>query len=278
MRPIRIALLGGTAVLVLSAGAAFAAGQESTSVHTTSDGARTERHVVIVRDGKTIVDSDQVTDGHDGPGHMAMMHREHRDPEHAAKHLREVLQLTPQQEPALQAFLGSMHPPAPPPGRDEHRMRFEIARGPDGKVDTAKVKAEAEKWRAEIEHKHAEEAALTTPQRLDRMVEHMAEESARHQSELRSHVDAVKRFYAALSPSQQKAFDALHHEGMGGMMMHGGPERQVRIMHMGEMAPMPPLPPMPPLAMHRAPRAPLPPLPPLPPEPPAPPPPPGGDR
>ena len=267
MRPIRIAILGGAAVLALSAGAAFAAGQESTSIHTTSDGARTERRVVIVRDGKTIVDSDQVTDGHDGPpGHMAMMHREHRDPEHAAKHLREVLQLTPQQEPALQAFVGSMHPPA---GPDEHRMRFEIARGPDGKVDTAKVKAEAEKWRTEIERKHAEEAALTTPQRLDRMVAHAAEESARHQAELRSHVDSVKRFYAALSPSQQKAFDALHHEGMGGMMMHGGPEREVRIMHLGEMAPMPPLPPM---AMHHAPHAPLPPLPP---EPPAPPPPPG---
>jgi hypothetical protein len=281
MNPLRVAFLGGAAVLALSAGAAFAAGQTSTSVNTQSDGARTERRILTVRDGETVVDSDEVHEGHGGPGPGMMRHGEHGDPEHAAKHLREVLQLTPAQEPALQAFLASMHPPAPPPGHEAHR-RFEIARGPDGKVDPAKVKEEAAKWRAEaearraeMEKKRAEEAALTTPQKLDRMVKHMAEESAKHQAELQAHVDSVKRFYAALTPSQQKAFDALHQGGMGGgMHEHGGPGREVRVMRFGEAGPMPPMPPLPPMAMN----APYPPMPPLPPEPPAPPPPPGGDR
>jgi hypothetical protein len=52
-------------------------------------------------------------------------------------------------------------------------------------------------------------APLTTPQRLDRQRERMTERMA--QFERRS--AAIKRFYGALSPSQQKAFDALRPAG-----------------------------------------------------------------
>jgi phytoene/squalene synthetase len=72
---------------------------------------------------------------------------------------------------------------------------------------------------------HEEGARLSTPERLDRMAARMAERAAR----FRAHADAVRRFYAQLSPTQQKAFDAMpmmghgmHGHGMGGHgMMHG---------------------------------------------------------
>jgi hypothetical protein len=125
---------------------------------------------------------------------------------------------------------------------------------------------------AEIEKMRAEEAALTTPQRLDRMVMKMAERAARRQAELQAHVAAIKQFYAALTPSQQKAFDALHGGMMGGMGGMGGmgDEPGGRKMHLGLIdGPAPSLPPIPPLAV-RAPRSPAPLAPPLPPEPPLP--------
>lgn len=252
MSPLRTAFLGGAAVLAFSAGAAFAAADTAPD----APGAKIQKRVVIVQNenGHTTTYDSAVDKGpppmmHGPMGrgdgdHMVMMRKMHGDPEHKAKHLRDVLQLTPQQEPALQAFLSSMHPPAPPPGADRH-MKFEIARGPDGKVDGAKVREQAEKWRAEAEKKHSEEAALTTPQRLDRMVQHMTEADRRREAEVQSHADAVKRFYAALTPGQQKAFDALHHGGMGGMMMHDGPERRVELRRLGA-GPMPPMPPPPP--------------------------------
>ena len=52
---------------------------------------------------------------------------------------------------------------------------------------------------------HDGQAALTTPERLDRMARRMGEK----QAELQHRADAVKRFYAALDPRQQKTFDAL---------------------------------------------------------------------
>lgn len=113
--------------------------------------------------------------------------RPHRDPaEMAAKraqHLRDTLQLTPNQEPALNAFLQSMAPPA---GMRE-RMR----------------------------ENREERANLTTPQRLDRMKAHMAD----RQVAFARRADATMRFYSQLSPTQKKAFDALG--PMGGGKGHG---------------------------------------------------------
>jgi hypothetical protein len=123
--------------------------------------------------------------------------RMHMDPaamaEKHAQHLRDVLQLRPDQEGALKALVESMKPPAAEP----------MGRGPD------------------------EDAGLTTPQRLDRMLAHMDEARAM----MARHAEAVKRFYAQLSPGQQKAFDALHH-GMG-MGMHGPGMHGMGMRHMG---------------------------------------------
>jgi protein CpxP len=139
------------------------------------------------------------------PGdHMMMRHMED-DPaaraaraERHAQHLRDALQLRPEQEPALHALLDSMKPP----GGDH-----------DGHGDG-------------MGHEHGEGEGLTTPQRLDKMLAHMDE----MRGHMAAHAEAVKRFYAQLSPAQQKAFDA-----MGPMMMHGGHGGMGHGMGMGGM-------------------------------------------
>lgn len=106
-----------------------------------------------------------------------------------AEHLRAALQLTPAQEPALNAYVASM-------------------KGPHGEHG----------WR---KGGRQEMAALTTPERLDRAKVRMDEHKARFERR----AAATKRFYAQLSPSQQKAFDALQSSHMDhrghGQMGHG---------------------------------------------------------
>jgi hypothetical protein len=109
------------------------------------------------------------------PADMAQRH---------AERLRAVLQLRPDQEPALRALVAAMQPS--PEQRERRRAERAAARD------------------------------LTTPQRLDRMQARMAERQAR----FASRAEAVKRFYAQLTPSQQHAFDALP-MGHGGMHGHG---------------------------------------------------------
>lgn len=274
--PLRIAILGGAAATALCFASVAAASEASTT--TTPDGAQVQR-IMVVRDDEGGFGGG--FGGDHGPG----MGRRGGDPERIAKHLRDVLQLTPAQEPALQAFLGAVH--RPHDGADHQGPDHQ---GPDHQglagehmhehgsmpADPAARKAEMDKRMAEMktrmadkEKKRAEEAALTTPQRLDMMVKKMAEHTAKREAAMQAHVAAIKQFYAALTPAQQKAFDALH-GGMGGGMGHG---RGGRMMHIGmmdgPMPPLPPLPPIPPLAM-RAPMPPAPPAPPLPPEPPLP--------
>jgi hypothetical protein len=98
-----------------------------------------------------------------------------------AQHLRDALQLQSSQDAALSAYLDAIKPP------DGMQSRMDRDRDAD--------------------------AQLTTPQRLDKMLAHMDQMRAR----MVQRADATKRFYAQLSPSQQKAFDAL-----GPMMMHRG--------------------------------------------------------
>lgn len=120
--------------------------------------------------------------------------------ERHAQRLRDALQLRPDQEPALQQLVAAMKPPA---GAMDHEH--------DG---------------------HEAMSGLPTPQRLDRMQAEMAE----HQARFQTHAAAVKRFYAQLTPAQQKAFDAMpmmghehgHEHGPPGMrggpgMMRNGP-------------------------------------------------------
>ncbi len=153
----RTALLAGIASLGL-VGLASAAPRAPTP----PDGPKVEKRVMIMRGGP---------DG--GP-------RFHRhDPEKHAEHLRDVLQLTPQQEPALRAFVAASQP-------DVRRER----RGPGdeaGKPET-------------------ERQPLTTPERLDLQARRMAE----HQAAFEKRAAATKAFYAQLTASQKKAFDALH--------------------------------------------------------------------
>jgi hypothetical protein len=129
-----------------------------------------------------------------GP-HIFMM-RGHGDPAAHAQHLRDVLQLRPDQEGALKAYLDGSAPKA------MHEMiKNDGPGGPDGDDD---------------------KAPLTTPERLDRQAARMSEMAATFQKR----AAVTKAFYAALSPSQQKAFDALG-PGMGGPEM-GGPRMEVR--------------------------------------------------
>ena len=101
------------------------------------------------------------------------------------EHLRTALQLKPDQDAALKAFIDATTPSA---GR-----------------------------RAEMKQRHQEMAKLTTPERLDRMKAMMAE----HQAMFDKRAAATKRFYSQLTPSQQKAFDA-----MGPMHGKGGHDRK----------------------------------------------------
>jgi periplasmic protein CpxP/Spy len=97
--------------------------------------------------------------------------------------LHTVLRIRPDQEEAFQLFAASMHPPD---------------RGPPEMED--------------LEH-------LTTPELIDRLnARHAA-----HDADQRRRGQAVKRFYAALSPEQRQVFDALHRltMGHGGWGMHG---------------------------------------------------------
>lgn len=111
-----------------------------------------------------------------------------------AEDMKTVLRLRPDQEAALAAFMEAHKPPV-------HEMK-----GP------------------------AEPKALTTPQRLDEMAKHEAAMGA-HRERMRQ---ALTKFYAALTPEQQKAFDALQRlKGPhGGPMMrggHGGPRMMMKM-------------------------------------------------
>jgi protein CpxP len=115
-----------------------------------------------------------------GPAHSAEQRAAwmHDRQEAHAKALHAILNLRPDQEAAFQAFQAAMTPPA-----REHHDHMD----------------------------HAAAGAMTTPQRLDRMADRMA----KHEAEFRRRAEAIKSFYAALSPEQQRAFDAMP-------MMQGG--------------------------------------------------------
>jgi hypothetical protein len=130
-------------------------------------------------------------DGPEGPGGPPMMHRRHLDPEARAQHLRDILQLRSDQDGALKAYLAGLEPKDRPDWKHD---------GEDGP-----------------------KAPLTTPQRLDREAEHLA----RATEAFKARAAATRSFYAALSPSQQKAFDAL------GPMLgdHGPMMRRFEVRH-----------------------------------------------
>jgi len=113
------------------------------------------------------------------------------DPAERASRLRDVLQLRPAQEPALQAYVSAL--------RSAHQG---MASEPAAPMPS------------------------TTPERLDRMQRMMAQ----HQAAMTAMIDATRRFYDQLDAGQKRAFDAMppktmmkHHHGMGGRDGHDMP-------------------------------------------------------
>jgi hypothetical protein len=231
---LRLSLMAGATLALAITGAAIAqtaapapqARVEQRVVVTSDDqgGGDVEQHVEVGPNGERRVVIIRHGGPGEGPGMMAMgpgmmgpgmmgMHGDHKpmDPAARAQHMRDILQLRSDQEPALQAFIAGTSPPDKPP---EH---------PDPEAL----------------------AKMTTPERLDWMSARMAE----HQAAFQRMADATKKFYAALSPSQRKAFEAAHvgEMGMGGgmhmrMQMRHGDEHGEHHMDGGDMPPPPPPP------------------------------------
>lgn len=109
--------------------------------------------------------------------------------------LKAELKLTPEQEPAWNAFIARTQPQAGAMPRQGTR----------------------EDW-----------SKLTTPQRLDKMQALKAERDAA----MAKRVDAIKSFYAVLNADQQKVFDSKHLGGFQRAGMHRGHRGEHR--HHGE--------------------------------------------
>ena len=102
--------------------------------------------------------------------------------------LKATLKITPAQEGAWTAFTASMQPPA--------RSAFQTP------------------------EQRAEFAKLSTPERIDKMRALRTQRMAERSAAMDKRGEAIKAFYAALTPEQQKTFDAEHkkfgpHDGRG---------------------------------------------------------------
>lgn len=117
-----------------------------------------------------------------GMGGMAM-----GDPQKHLAELHAKLKLSKDQEPAWQTF-------------------------------SDQVTAQAKKMGEMHEHKGAdrEKMGKTTPERMDMMAGMMQERA----QTMRSMADALKTFYATLTPEQKATLDAMHKEHMGHMKHH----------------------------------------------------------
>ena len=136
----------------------------------------------------------------------------HMDP---ANHLRTMLQLKPGQEPALTAYLAAVKPMHHP----EHIVQMSDRHG-------------------------AQDGAKTTTQRLAEMEAQMAEQAA--QGHVR--IEATRKFYSQLEPSQKKVFDQMPMVMIGpmGPMMPMGGNMKV-MMNMDGTPSMPAIPHHPPM-------------------------------
>jgi IS5 family transposase len=113
-----------------------------------------------------------------------------------AKHQAELkakLAITPAQEGAWSSYTAALQPPA----------RNDAAR-----PDRAAARAEL--------------AKLTTPERIDKIRALRAQRMTEMNAAMDKRGDAVKTFYSALNPTQQKVFDSQP-MGWGGGHGHGGP-------------------------------------------------------
>lgn len=140
----------------------------------------------------------------DGEGRMGGMNSakmKGRMAKHQAE-LKAALKITAEQEAAWTTFTASMAPPADPKAQRPNREEM---------------------------------AKLTTPERIDKMKAMRTERHAVMSLEMDKRADAIKTFYATLTPEQQKVFDEKamshgkdgkkgqkgdkgHRDGKGGMM------------------------------------------------------------
>jgi len=98
--------------------------------------------------------------------------------------LHEALKLNAEQEVAWKKLIASEHPMG------------------KGRRDAAKA---------------GDAATLSTPERAERMLEHMKAQ----QAAMAEHIVVLKAFYGQLSPEQQKIFDDAHRGGRRGMRGKG---------------------------------------------------------
>jgi hypothetical protein len=108
--------------------------------------------------------------------------------------LHDLLQIKPDQETAFRTFAAAIDQARPERGQRPDGAKGPGARGPGAQPP----------------------APLTTPERLDRMNQRMAQRTAERQQRLQKTTAAVKTFYAVLSPEQRKAFDELQVIKIGG--------------------------------------------------------------
>ena len=122
-------------------------------------------------------------------------HAEHMKARMEQRHtaLHHKLKLTPEQEPAWKEFIAGAKPPMMGP----QTMRADMMK-------------------------------LSAPARMEKMLEHM---KAR-QAHMETRLEALKKFYAVLTPEQQKIFDA-EHMGRKSHMKHGSGKRGMRGMGPG---------------------------------------------
>lgn len=124
---------------------------------------------------------------HDPAKMQAMMAKHQAD-------LKDKLKLTPAQEGAWTAYTAAMQHPA--------RMGTHAS-----------------------DAQRAEMSQLSTPERIDKMRAVRTERMAQMAAEMDKRGNATKTFYAALTPEQQKVFDAAHQK-RGEHRGHGGPEQK----------------------------------------------------
>jgi hypothetical protein len=131
-----------------------------------------------------------------GPDRAAMRQKMEARRAERLKALHDALNIRPDQESAFVAFAASMQPPTRSGG------------GPEG-----------------IKSDRAALAAMSTPERLDRMSQMMDARMARMKASFQQRETATKALYAALSPDQKRTMDALPGLARGGQMWSDRPGR-----------------------------------------------------
>jgi Spy/CpxP family protein refolding chaperone len=128
--------------------------------------------------------------GHPGMGRMDPAKMQARVEKHQAV-LKAMLKLTPAQEGAWTSFTAALKPPT-------ERMAMQ-------RPDPTEI------------------AKLTTPERIDKMKSLHTQHQTEMNAAMDKRADATKAFYTALTPEQQKVFDAatVRYMARGGHM--GGP-------------------------------------------------------